>query len=135
MCNLNPQNGSEFINCVFLNNSGNDAGAAFANNNGAVEPSSLHVNLLLTLLPTLEAESAWWRPDCSGLRVPSNAANSGGGIYVNGNPFFGFDTATVVATFCDNDPDAYAGLVSSTIKVGTSSLVMNPPVQKTLTDL
>lgn len=35
VCNLQAQNGSEFIDCLFIGNSGNDAGACFAFANGA----------------------------------------------------------------------------------------------------
>ena len=112
VCNLNPQNGSEFINCVFLNNSGNDAGAAFANNNGADGAIFTSCEFIGNTAANTGGGicTAGGDPTVVDCVFTNNAANSGGGIYVNGNPFFGFDTATVSGTtFCDNDPDAYAG--------------------------
>lgn len=112
VCNLGAQNGSEFINCVFLNNSGNDAGAAFANGNGADGAIFTSCEFIGNTAANTGGGicTAGGDPTVVDCVFTNNAASSGGGIYVNGNPFFGFDTATVSGTtFCDNDPDAYAG--------------------------
>lgn len=112
VCNLGAQNGSEFINCLFLNNSGSDAGAAFANNNGADGAIFTSCEFIGNTAANTGGAicTAGGDPTVVDCVFTNNAANSGGGIYVNGNPFFGLDTATVSGTtFCDNDPDAYAG--------------------------
>ncbi len=114
VCNLGSQYGSEFINCVFLNNSGNDAGAAFANGNGADGAIFTSCEFIGNTAANTGGGICTFRGDPTVVDCvfTNNTAVSGGGIYINA-AFFPVpfnDRATVSGTtFCDNDPDAYAG--------------------------
>ena len=114
VCNLGPQNGSEFIGCVFLNNSGNDAGAAFANNNGSDGAIFTSCEFIGNTAANTGGGICTFSGDPTVVDCvfTDNSAASGGGIYISAgffpSPFN--DRATVSGTtFCDNDPDAYAG--------------------------
>lgn len=114
VCNLGAQYGSEFINCVFLNNSGNDAGAAFANGNGADGAIFTLCEFIGNTAANTGGGICTFRgnPTVVDCVFTNNTAVSGGGIYISAG-FFPIpfnDRATVSGTtFCDNDPDAYAG--------------------------
>ncbi len=107
VCNLQPQNGSEFIDCLFIGNSGNDAGACFAFANGADGAIFRNCEFVNNTANNTGGGicTAGGSPTTIDCVFRNNNAASGGGIYINNG-----DTASVGGTsMCGNAPDNYAG--------------------------
>lgn len=107
VCNLGAQNGSEFIDCLFINNSAIDAGGCFAFGNGADGAIFTNCEFVNNTAQNTGGGicTAGGSPTTIDCVFRENNAASGGGIYINNG-----DTATVGGTsMCGNDPDNIAG--------------------------
>ncbi|MEC8114222.1 MAG: hypothetical protein VX104_00075 [Planctomycetota bacterium] len=107
VCNLGSQLGSEFIDCLFINNSGIDAGGCFAFANGADGAIFTNCEFVGNTAQNTGGGicTAGGSPTTIGCVFRNNNAASGGGIYINNG-----DTATVGDTsMCGNTPNNIAG--------------------------